>query len=148
VQIPPLAVVAATGLAMWLVTRALPGLRFDLPGRSVVAGTLAAVGVVVCVAGVVEFRRAGTTVNPLRPDAVSSLVSGGIYRYTRNPMYLGFALVLLGWAALLAHPLALFGVPAYVVWADRTQIPREERSLAALFGDEFARYCARVRRWL
>jgi protein-S-isoprenylcysteine O-methyltransferase Ste14 len=84
----------------------------------------------------------------MRTGAASALVTGSIYRLTRNPMYLGFALVLFGWALHLAHPVALLGVPACVLWIDRMQIPREERALATLFGEEFARYCARVRRWL
>jgi protein-S-isoprenylcysteine O-methyltransferase Ste14 len=114
-----------------------------------VAATLLAVGGVgVCLAGVLEFRRARTTVNPLRTGGASALVTDGIYRLTRNPMYLGFALVLLGWALYLEHPVALLGVPAFVLWIDRMQIPHEERALVALFGEEFARYCDRVRRWL
>jgi protein-S-isoprenylcysteine O-methyltransferase Ste14 len=147
-QIPPLAVVAGTALAMWLAARALPAWRFDFPGREMATALLAVGGVSVCVAGVLEFRRARTTVNPMRTGAASALVTGGIYRFTRNPMYLGFALVLFGWALYLAHPVALLGVPACVLWIDLMQIPHEERALATLFGEKFARYCARVRRWL
>jgi protein-S-isoprenylcysteine O-methyltransferase Ste14 len=131
---------------MWLVARFSPALAVNLPGRLGVA--LAAAGAVIALAGVAEFRRVRTTVNPLRPDRASALVTSGIFRWTRNPMYLGLALALLGWAAFLAHPLAALGVPVFVVWMSRWQIPREERALEALFGEEFARYRTRVRRWL
>ena len=64
---------------------------------------LAALGAGVCLAGVASFRRARTTVNPLVPEQASSLVQAGIYRHTRNPMYLGFAILLVAWAALLGR---------------------------------------------
>jgi protein-S-isoprenylcysteine O-methyltransferase Ste14 len=97
---------------------------------------------------VVSFRRAKTTVNPMTPDAASSLVVSGIYRYTRNPMYLGFLLILTGWAALLSNMLALAVLPAFVVFMNRFQISPEERVLASLFPVDYAEYRARVRRWL
>jgi len=56
--------------------------------------------------------------------------------------------VLLGWAWYLGHPLAALGVPVFVTWMNRSQIPREERALEQLFGAEFAQYKTRVRRWL
>jgi protein-S-isoprenylcysteine O-methyltransferase Ste14 len=133
---------------MWLVARISPSLAVNLPGRLVAALALAAAGAAVALAGVAEFRRVRTTVNPLRPEKASALVTSGVFRWTRNPMYLGLALALLGWAAFLAHPLGVLGVPAFVVWMSRWQIPSEERALEALFGEECARYRTRVRRWL
>jgi protein-S-isoprenylcysteine O-methyltransferase Ste14 len=133
---------------MWLVARFSTELSIELPGRLGAALGLATAGAVVALAGVAEFRRVRTTVNPLRPERASALVTSGVFRWTRNPMYLGLALALLGWAAFLAHPLAALGVPVFVAWMSRWQIPREERALEALFGDEFARYRTRVRRWL
>ena len=98
-------------------------------------------------AGLTAFRRARTTVNPLRPEKASALVSSGIFRYTRNPMYLALAMALLAWGLLLGHPwrprpggLRRVDEPL----PDRT----EERALAALFGDDFERYRREVRRWL
>jgi protein-S-isoprenylcysteine O-methyltransferase Ste14 len=109
---------------------------------------LFALGVAISLAGVVAFRRARTTTNPLRPDAASALVVTGIYTRTRNPMYLGFVVMLLAWCAWLAHPVALLGIPGFVLWMNRLQIPAEERAIGALFGAEFEQYCARVRRWI
>jgi protein-S-isoprenylcysteine O-methyltransferase Ste14 len=98
--------------------------------------------------GVVSFRRAGTTVNPLQPEATSALVVSGIYRRTRNPMYLGMLLVLLGWAVLLAHALGFALAAAFVPLMNRLQIGPEERTLTATFGPAFAAYQSAVRRWL
>jgi len=100
------------------------------------------------IAGVRAFQRARTTVDPLRPEKASALVTSGIYRRTRNPMYVALAIALLGWAIWLGHPLALLGVAAFVAWINRFQIAPEERALRALFGPEFERYCSEVRRWL
>lgn len=133
---------------MWVVANTLPALRCDFIGRRPIALGLFALGVAISLAGVIAFRRARTTTNPLRPDAASALVVTGIYTRTRNPMYLGFVVMLLAWCAWLAHPVTLLGIPGFVAWMNRFQIPAEERAIGALFGAEFERYCARVRRWI
>jgi protein-S-isoprenylcysteine O-methyltransferase Ste14 len=146
--VPPVAATLGVALPMWLVAQLSPALAVDLPGRLGAAGLFVATGAAVGLAGVLEFRRVRTTVNPLRPEKASSLVTSGIFRLTRNPMYLGLALALLGWAVYLANPLAALGVPAFVLWMNQLQIPHEERAIAALFGEDFARYRSQVRRWL
>jgi protein-S-isoprenylcysteine O-methyltransferase Ste14 len=146
--VPPVAALLCVAVPMWLVARLAPSLVVELPGRRAIAVALASAGAAVALAGVAEFRRVRTTVDPLRPERASALVVSGIFRWTRNPMYLGLAIVLLGWAVYLAHPLAALGVPAFVAWMNGSQIPREERALEQLFGAEFAQYKTRVRRWL
>lgn len=133
---------------MWLVAWALPSMRLVITGQAALAAAMALVGVLIIVMGIVECRRARTTVNPLNPGAASSLVVQRVYAVTRNPMYLGLALILLAWAVFLAHPLSLFVVPGFVLYMNRFQITPEERALEALFGSEFKLYSGRVRRWL
>jgi protein-S-isoprenylcysteine O-methyltransferase Ste14 len=116
--------------------------------RGVAAVLGVAGGLAVSLAGVIEFRRARTTVHPLRPERASALVSGGIYRFTRNPMYVGMLTTLLGWAAWLAAPWALLGPVAFVAFIGRFQIAPEERVLQRLFGADYEAYTRRVRRWL
>jgi protein-S-isoprenylcysteine O-methyltransferase Ste14 len=148
-RIPPPLVAALCGLLMWLAARQWPAaVELSLGWRLGLALPLALLGLVVCLAGVLSFHRARTTVNPLKPQSASALVDSGVYRYTRNPMYLGFALVLLAWALFLAWPAAVLGVVAFVLYLNRFQIGPEERALDRLFGEDFARYCAQVRRWL
>src|SRR5678816_2271136 len=91
---------------MWLVSRAFPAFDFSVPARHVLATGFALGGLLVSVLGVASFRKAGTTLNPLKPDSSSALVASGIYRLTRNPMYLGLLLTLVGWATFLANTLA------------------------------------------
>jgi protein-S-isoprenylcysteine O-methyltransferase Ste14 len=147
-RVPPVAVVLAAGALMWVLGYALPWPGAELPGRILFASLAALAGIAVAVAGIVEFRRARTTVNPMQPEKASSLVDGGILRITRNPMYLGMALVLLGWAIWLGSLVALLVLPLFTAYLTRFQIIPEERALAAAFGDAFAAYRHRVRRWL
>ena len=109
---------------------------------------LAAAGGIVALAGVRAFGRARTSVNPLAPQNASALVTAGVYQFTRNPMYLGMGLVLVGWAVWLGNAAALLGLPLFVVLLDTLQIKPEERALRQRFGEAYARYAARVRRWL
>lgn len=147
-KLPPLVVQAFVATLMWLGAQTVPAADFPLPKRTVVATSLAAVGTGVALAGVVSFRRAKTTVNPLQPEAASALVMSGIYRLTRNPMYLGALIVLIGWAVFLANALALLVAAIFVLYLNRFQITPEEKALAARFGSEFAAYCTKVRRWV
>jgi len=94
------------------------------------------------------FRRRDTTVNPIHPERSNALVTDGPYRWTRNPMYLGYAIALLGWSLWLAQPAGLVGAALFVAWIDRLQIPAEEAALQARFGRAYDAYRARVRRWL
>lgn len=116
--------------------------------RGTVALTLAIVGVAITVAGAAQFRRAKTTVNPLRLEAATALVTSGIYRFTRNPMYLGMAALLVAWAYYLSHALALFGVVVFIAYIHRFQIIPEERAMRALFPGAYEAYARQVRRWL
>ena len=99
-------------------------------------------------AGVVAFRANKTTVNPLDPGAASTVVSNGIYRYSRNPMYLGFLLALAAWAVYLSSVVAALFLPAFVAYMNRFQIQPEERMLLAKFGPAFSQYMQAVRRWV
>ncbi|MGE4328737.1 methyltransferase family protein [Diaphorobacter sp.] len=147
-KVPPPVVAALAGAAMWL---AAPADGAGSPAgdwRTAMAVALALPGMALEVAGLYAFRRAHTTVNPLRPAGTSALVTGGVYRITRNPMYLGLAVMLLAWAMYLGAPLALAGVAAFMGYITRWQILPEERALARKFGTEFAAYAGKVRRWL
>jgi len=148
-RIPPPLVATLFGLLTWFAARHSPGaLELTIEWRTGVALLLSLAGVAICLAGVLSFRHARTTVNPLKPETASALVTSGVYRYTRNPMYLGFATVLIAWSFFLAWPPGLLGVLGFVMYMNLFQIAPEERALASLFGREFAQYCSRVRRWL
>jgi protein-S-isoprenylcysteine O-methyltransferase Ste14 len=137
------------GIAMALVARASPRPRMlDGSPRVVLVLLLAAAAVAVVALGITEFRRARTTVNPLRPEQASAMVQSGVYRYTRNPMYLGMLLALGAWCTWLGHPLNLALLALFVPAMNKLQIEREEHALAQRFPAEFADYRHRVRRWI
>lgn len=147
-RVPPLAVAVICALAAVAGSWLLPALALSNAGPPVIVGALFGVGGLVALLGVVAFRRAQTTVNPMRPQDSAHLVTGGIYRFTRNPMYLGFALMLLGLASWLSHILAFASVGLFVLYLGRFQIEPEERLLAAKFGPAFSAYARTVRRWI
>jgi protein-S-isoprenylcysteine O-methyltransferase Ste14 len=146
-KVPPPAVVLVIGVFMWLVSRAAPSLHFDVPAHNWLAIVLVSVGFLTGISGVVTFRRAKTTVDPTKPRA-SSLVTWGVYAITRNPMYLGGLVMLLGWAVFLSNALVFLFLPVYVLFISRFQIAPEERALKSLFGETYVAYQARARRWL
>lgn len=146
-KVPPPLVALVTGLLMWLAAKLVPPLALPGVARIAVAVVFAGVGVGLAMSGVLTFRRAKTTVNPTTPAAASALVRTGVFRFTRNPMYLGLLLCLVAWAIFLSSVLALLSAPLFVVYMNRFQIAPEERALAALFGDNFAAYKRDVRRW-
>lgn len=147
-KVPPPVVALMFGLAMWGLSIGIPGIEIAMPIRMITAIVASIVGIGFCLLGVLSFRRAKTTVNPLKPETASSLVSSGIYRVSRNPMYVGFALFLTAWAIYLASPWSLIGVLGFVLYMNRFQIVPEERAMAVLFGEAFVIYKSKVRRWL
>ena len=116
--------------------------------RLLAAALITAVGLGAAVAGAISFRRAKTTVNPMKPEKASSLVITGIFGFSRNPMYVGLGCVLVAWAILLSSAWLLFGPLIFVVYIGRFQIAPEERALSAMFGAAYSDYKAKVRRWL
>lgn len=147
-KIPPPLVALITGVFMWLSSYAVSGIGVPENYRVMLAVALVLLGASCDVGGIVSFRHGKTTINPMRPETSSNLIIAGIYKITRNPMYLGIAFMLTGWAVYLSNLLLLVWVVAFIAYITRFQIQPEERALDKLFGDEFASYKHRVRRWL
>ncbi len=147
-RVPPPLVMLVAALLMWLVARALPSLDFQLPVRGTLSIPIAVIGLAIAVFAVFQFRRAGTTPNPMKPHESATVVVTGLYRYSRNPMYLGDLLILAGWAIWLANVGAFAGLPLFVLYINRFQIAAEERALEAHFGATYAEYQRAVRRWI
>ncbi|MDB6034372.1 MAG: conserved rane protein of unknown function [Verrucomicrobiales bacterium] len=147
-KVPPVVVVLAMASLMWIAAASTPDLTRVFGAGHLVAAVLDCFGLLISYLGVTSFRRSRTTVNPLKPQTATTLVTSGIYQRTRNPMYLGFLIVLLGWGVLLSNVIAFIFLPLFIFYMNRFQIHPEERALATLFGKEFAFYRSKVRRWL
>ena len=147
-KVPPPVVAALMAGAMWGISLVAPLLQVPAFIRVVAAATIVLAGGGFSLAGAISIRRGGTTVNSMKPETTSSLVSSGIYRVTRNPMYVGLLFVLVAWAIFLSTIWALLGPLAFVLYLNRFQIAPEERALSAMFGAGYSAYKSRVRRWL
>jgi len=147
-KIPPVAVFLILAAGMWLLSRVAPALDFELPYAPLIAVLTAVPGLVIAVAGVREFRRRSTTVNPMKPGEASSMVTNGVYRLTRNPMYLGLACCVFAWGLYLQNFASLLGVVLFVTYMTLFQIKPEERALQKSFGEQYGHYISQVRRWI
>jgi protein-S-isoprenylcysteine O-methyltransferase Ste14 len=147
-KVPPVAQVIIIAIVMYGVAKIMPGLQFSSNGSNVLAIGLSIMGLSSGVMGVVQFKKAQTTVNPHTPEKSTNLVTRGIYQYTRNPMYLGLVLILLGWAFYLSHFLPFVLLPVFMIYMTRFQIQPEERIMTQKFGREYQAYLASVRRWI
>ncbi|MEL6870005.1 MAG: isoprenylcysteine carboxylmethyltransferase family protein [Pseudomonadota bacterium] len=147
-HIPPPLIAAAIAGLMVLIDRipALRALDFDAP--IVLPILLGVAGIAVAVAGVVQFRLQRTTVNPIKIDTASALVTTGVFRWTRNPMYLGLLCFLLGVGMKLGNIAVILVALLFVPVITTLQIRPEEAAMTKLFGDAFEAYRARTRRWL
>lgn len=144
---PPIIVALCVGL-MWLLARLLPIDALAFAPQPTVTVILLVVAAALMSIAAWQFARAHTTINPMRPANASSLVTGGVFAYSRNPIYLADLIVLFA-ATFWFGQLAGFAVCAlFVVTMNRLQIAAEESALAARFGDDYDTYRRRVRRWI
>jgi protein-S-isoprenylcysteine O-methyltransferase Ste14 len=147
-KIPPVAQTLIVAAGMWLSSRYVPSLLVNIPARVFLAVFITGFGIAVAVPAVKAFRSADTTVDPFTPDKASQLVIAGVYRFSRNPMYLGLLCLLAAWATWLSNLAAFAWLAAFVLYMNRFQILPEERALTEQFGDEYRAYMTSVRRWI
>ena len=146
VRFPPPLIYIAGFVIGYLLDRAVPLTLTSWPLGEPLGWALVAVGVALMGSAVMTFRRAGTSLNPAKPT--TRVVVHGPYRFTRNPMYVGWVIVYLGCVLLTNTVWPLVSLPVVLVLISRAVIAKEERYLEAKFGDAYRAYKARVRRWL
>lgn len=147
-KIPP-AVLALLYAAMMLgLVRIGDWASLSIPASEWVAVMLALLGFAIIFKAAYSFFLVKTTVNPLKPELTITLIREGVYAISRNPMYVGFALLLLAWGVFLQNMLAILWVPTFMIYMNRFQILPEERVLEAKFGQPYRQYCVSVHRWL
>lgn len=116
--------------------------------RLSVAIAIAVLGVALAANAAFHFKRANTTIDPTKPNESTALVTSGVYRFTRNPMYLGLLLVLIGWIVFLGNPFATVMLVVFIAYITQFQIRPEEQVMALKFGEVYSNYCRNVRRWI
>ena len=146
--VPPPLVALLIGLAMWAAAHFAAPLETPRALRIGLAAALALAGLGCGAAGLLAFRRAGASIDPHRIDKGEALATEGVYRYTRNPMYLGLALMLFGYAVYLIRSVDFLGPVVFLAYITRFQILPEERAMARKFGSRFEAYARATRRWI
>lgn len=144
-KIPP-PVVALFFLALIFLTRGLASIEF--PYQSSVPALILAAAIATMIYGVLEFRRLETTVNPLQPEKSTALVTSGVFRFSRNPMYLGLLGILISASIFFGALTAVVILPLFILYMNVFQISPEEKAMEKLFAGEYNEYRAQVRRWI
>ena len=143
-KIPPPVQALIFGFIMWAINHwsSFGQAEFALPM------IIAAAGLAIIIVAALNFKAAKTTVNPMKPSQASSLVIVGVFKISRNPMYLGLLIIISAWALYLGNVLSFAVLPVFVLYITNFQIKPEEEALVEIFGDEFEQYCSSVRRWI
>ncbi|MBT7950672.1 MAG: isoprenylcysteine carboxylmethyltransferase family protein [Gammaproteobacteria bacterium] len=147
-KVPPVVQLLLLFVLMWFLSISIPVFSFVIPANWQLSLTFTCLGLALSISGVITFRLASTTVDPRCPEEVSTIVKSGVYKWSRNPMYLGFLSILLGWALYLANVSAFICLPLFVLYMNRFQIQPEEKAMSTRFGDEYLLYMNSVRRWI
>ena len=147
-KIPPLALGIITLLLNWLADRYMPIYHTDFVFQNIIASVISGVGLVVALSGILAFKKLQTTVDPRYPHKASKLVIIGIYKYSRNPMYLGMLLAIIGFVIYLGALAGIFIAIFFVLFINKYQIQPEEIVLLQKFGDDYSNYTKDVRRWV
>lgn len=146
-KIPPLGQGIIAIVLIWLFDRYVPLYHIKYVYQGIVASILIGIGVIVAISGIVSFIKLRTTVDPRYPEKASELVIIGVYKYSRNPMYLGILLIITGMAFYLGALSNIFVVGSFVAFINKYQIVPEEVALQDKFGESYTHYAQNVRRW-
>lgn len=147
-KIPPPVYAISLGLLMWLLNHFIPITDWISPSWNIAGLVLMAVAFSFDLWSLLLFVRSQTTANPMKPERSSKIVTSGLYRFSRNPMYVGLLTVLLGYAIWLGGITPFLMLPLFMLLITKQQIIPEEEILEKKFGQEYLDYKARVRRWL
>jgi protein-S-isoprenylcysteine O-methyltransferase Ste14 len=133
---------------MWLMSPDWSNYEINSSIKLGIVFLLLLCGIAIELMGLLHFRKAKTTINPLKPEESSQLVTFGIYQITRNPMYLGMTLLLFAWGIYLTNIFPIALLPLFNLYITQFQIKPEEKILTNIFGQDFILYCKKVRRWI
>lgn len=147
IRIPPPIYALAAAACMWLLYRHLPLASTDAQWPRIAGFCLIATGVAADLIAVWQFRQHRTTVNPLQPGRTTAIVTSGLYRLSRNPMYTGLLIALTGIVFVFRSLSPIIVLPAFMWVVTQFQIKAEERILLDKFGEEYNQYLHSVPRW-
>ncbi len=146
-KVIPVVQVLIAVILMLIISKLLPSLTLSLPAHTIIALLGLFIAITVGIAAVISFNKHKTTVNPTKPETSSTIVSSGIYSFSRNPMYLAMLIALVSLAYYLQHLASLPIILIFIGYMTRFQIIPEEKMLTKLFGQQYIDYQVKVRRW-
>lgn len=147
-KVPPAVVTFVFIVLMYFVSSIFSFLNIDFMFQIFLSVETAVSGFVLIVAGSYVFNEKKTSINPLKPQSATSLVTNGVYKFTRNPMYLGIVIILFAWLLFLGNILNIVNIVLFVLYMNKYQIIPEEKALEKLFNEEYLSYKAKVKRWI
>lgn len=147
-RLPPVLQLILCGGIAWYLDYHFDQFSLEVPGIKMAGFVIASIGALLIGVSVGAFRQSGTTVNPIHPENTRELITTGLYRVSRNPMYLGMLLLLFGYGLQLKNYTMIIPVALFVVGITRLQILPEEAALREKFGEAYEHYVRRSRRWL
>lgn len=147
-KIPPPILTVLAIAAIWAIAKFSPFTKVVFPYQNLVAYAVAAIGIIILVNAGILFKSKKTTVNPFAPQKTSAIVGTGIYKLSRNPMYLGMLLVIIAAGIWSGAILSLAPILIFFIYITRSQILPEEKALEEKFGQAYLDYKSRVRRWI
>lgn len=147
-HIPPPVYMFLAIIGMHYGAQFLPFLSFQFAEQFILSYALALFGIFILALTVLRYFRRRTTIQPNKLDQMSTLVTDGVNRYSRNPMYLAMLLLILSAGLYWGTFLVLIAAPAFVMVINKMQIELEEEALEAIFGQDYLDYKQRVRRWM
>ena len=145
-KIPPPIITLICGLGIYFSRPLFP--KYNFISVNIIAASFLLLGIIMLITAVLSFKRQSTTVSPLQPEKVSYLVVSGIFKYSRNPMYLGMLLILISMTIKFNFVGGILIIFAFITFITKFQIIPEETALEKLFGKEFTLYKKKTKRWI
>ena len=145
-KIPPPIITLICGLGIYFSRSLFP--KYNYISINIIAVSFLLLGIIILITAVLSFKKQGTTVSPLQPEKASYLVVSGIFKYSRNPMYLGMLLILISMTIKFNFVGGILIIFAFIAFITKFQIIPEEEAMEKLFGQEFKNYKKTTRRWL
>lgn len=147
-KIPPPIYMLLTALCMKLLDKYTPLYSWDVSVWRNMGVMFIVLALFLDIYSLLQFLRGSTTINPLHPEKTEKLITTGMYRYSRNPMYVGLLYLLMGWSLILGSLSPIFMLPVFILLITKQQILPEEKVLEEIFGQQYRDYKQTVRRWL
>jgi|TARA_A100001011_G_scaffold259955_1_gene268423 protein-S-isoprenylcysteine O-methyltransferase Ste14 len=145
-KIPPPLVVLILVISTFFSSKKID--LIQIPFQTSIAIFILSVGILILINPVLKFIKSKTTINPIKFKKVNKLVTSGIYRYSRNPMYLGMLMIVISSSIFYLNIYSILTPLFFYLWINRFQIKREEVFLTEKFGEDYLSYKKKTRRWI